>query len=41
MPKVTPALKFYAYRMLGVDEHLRDLSAIDRATFYLILLGSP
>ena len=41
MPTLTPALKFYAYRMLGVDEHLRDLSPIDRATFYLILVGAP
>lgn len=41
MPKLTPELRFYAYRMLGVDEHFRSLSPIDRATFLLIVLGAP
>ncbi|CAI3971352.1 hypothetical protein VAC51_00025 [Variovorax phage VAC_51] len=41
MPTLTPALKWYAYRMLGVDECFKSLSPIDRATFLLIVLGAP
>lgn len=41
MPKLTPALKWYASRMLGEGECLKSLSPIDRATFLLIVLGAP
>lgn len=41
MPTLTPALKFYAYRMLGADEDFRAMDPVTRGTFLLLVLGAP